>query len=83
MKGANQKLDFAVGDASRVGYFGSEVAFAVHYYTNQDNIILPQTIDEIPDLLKQNPGLTPDDVFTFVYFEDGLHDTSSETRKLL
>jgi len=34
-------------------------------------------------LLKQNPGLTPDDVFTFVYFEDGLHDTSSETRKLL
>ena len=83
LEGVTKQLQFTVGDAARVGYFGSEVAYAVHYQTQKENIILPQTAGEIPGLLKKNPNLSYQDVYTFIYDKDGLRDTSSITRQLL
>lgn len=83
IEGVNKALQFAVGDAARVGYFGSEVAFAVHYKTQKENIILPQTLGEIPILLKKYPQISINDVYTFIYDGNKLKNTSYIIRKLL
>lgn len=83
IEGTNKQLQLAVGDAARVGYFGSEVAYAVHYKTQKENIILPQTLEEIPKLLKENSSFSLNDIHTFIYDENGLRDTSQIFKKLL
>lgn len=83
LEGTNKELNLSIGDAARVGYLGSEAALAVNYRTKKENIILPQTLGEIPRLLKENPGLNLEDVHTFIYGEKGLRETSQITRKLL
>lgn len=83
IEGANKQLNLSVGDAARVGFLGSEAAYAVHYQTRKDNIILPQTLGEIPGLLRKNPDLSLNDIHTFIYDERGLRETSQEVRKIL
>lgn len=83
IEGTNKLLQLAVGDAARVGYFGSEVAYAVHYKTQKENIILPQTLGEIPFLLKKFPQLSHEDIYTFIYDGNKLQNTSSIIRGLL
>lgn len=83
LEGTSKELNLSIGDAARVGYLGSEAAIAVHYQTEKENIILPQTLGEIPRLLKENPDISRDNVYTFIYDEDGLRETSQVTRRLL
>lgn len=82
IEGSNKNLSLSVGDAARVGFLGSEAAFAVHYRTKKENIILPQTLAEIPQLLAKNSDLSLENVHTFIYDEKGLRETSQETRKM-
>lgn len=83
IEGASRDLNYSVGDASRVGEYGSEAAFAVHYRIGKENFILPQRLAEIPAILREQPDLTLDDIHTFIYDEVGLRDTSSILRSLL
>lgn len=52
IEGATKQLNSVVGDASRVGELPTQAAFAVHYNVPMDLIILPETEDEIPELIK-------------------------------
>lgn len=83
VNGVNKELDLSVGDAARVGYFGSEVAWAVNFKTKKENILLPQTLEDIPKLLEDNPEVLLEDVYTFLYDEGGIKNTSQITRKIL
>lgn len=83
VEGATKELDLSIGDAQRVGYLGSEAAVAINLQTKKENIILPQALDEVPELLKTNNGVGVPDVYTFIYTEQGLSETSQITRELL
>ncbi len=82
MEGTTKDLDFAVGDASRVGELPTQAAFAVQYKTVMNNIIWPETIDDIGRLVDQNK-LNPDTVHTFIYNGEKLIDTSFRIRDML
>lgn len=83
IEGATRELNYSVGDASRVGTLGSEAAFAVNYDTKKEKVILPENLGMIPEILRKNPDLGIEDVYTFIYGETGLQETSGEMRELL
>lgn len=83
VEGATKELELSIGDAQRVGYLGSEAAVAINLKTAKENIVLPQALDDIPGILKKDPTLGMDDVYTFIYTKQGLLDTSQKTRELL
>ncbi|KKS63719.1 MAG: hypothetical protein UV33_C0048G0003 [Candidatus Daviesbacteria bacterium GW2011_GWA1_42_6] len=83
VEGATKELDLSIGDAARVGYLGSEVAVAINLNTRKENILLPQSLEEIPMFLNKNREIGIDDVYTFLYTEQGLFETSNITKELL
>lgn len=83
LEGETKELNISVFDAVRVGEFPSETAYAVHYYTSRENIILPKKPEDIPGLLEEHKDLNLGDVFYFIYTREGLQDHSQEFRKLL
>ncbi len=83
VEGATKELDLSIGDAARVGYLGSEAAVAINLNTRKENILLPQSLEEIPVLLNKNKTIGVDDIYTFLYTEQGLFETSKITRELL
>lgn len=82
IEGATKELSFAVGDAARVGEFGSETVYSVHYGTNVDNVLLPESPDDIISLLRENPDVSIEDVYYFIYTAEGLKNLSEGFRML-
>jgi len=83
IEGGTKDLNYAIGAAERVGTLRSEAAFAVHYHTLMENIILPTTSGDIPQILQNNPDIDINNVYSFIYTENGLQNTSETVRQLL
>ncbi|MFH1407552.1 MAG: hypothetical protein ABIG91_00740 [Patescibacteria group bacterium] len=83
IEGKDRQLNYSVGDAIRVGTLTSQASVAVNYRTVLDNIILPDTTGSLPQILRNNPDLNENRIFSFVYDGYTLKDTSPNTRQLL
>lgn len=83
IEGTTKELDLSIGDSQRVGYLGSEAAVAINLNANKENIILPQFLEEIPALLEKDASFEAGDIYTFIYGEEGLFETSNITKELL
>jgi len=82
IEGSTKALNFAVGDAFRVGVLPSEAAVAVHYKTSMENIILPESLSQMEEVFSKNK-MSLNDIYTFIYDGNSLKDTSLTTRRLI
>lgn len=83
IEGETKQLGEVSGNLQRVGALGSEAAFAVHYNTKLENILLPTSTSEIKQKLGSQPDLSVDDVYSFVFDGMRMIDTSAGLRNLL
>ncbi len=83
LEATTKKLNLLAGDAFRVGTLPSEAALAVQLGVPIERVIISDRISELPDILKRNPDVRPENIYTFIYDGAKLMDTSPELRTLI
>lgn len=83
LEGDNPDLQKLVSDSIIAGTFPSERVFAIHYNTDEHKFVSLENLDDLPTLLKKDRELKLENIYSFIYSEDGLHDVSPSLRELI